>query len=167
MARPILVSSCARASTATETRFRLDYSLAPARAVRVIGLDSAGTKVVRTADREQWHHVRSYSVPAGDLEGSGSGLDLIDVRDGAARSLSGELDGVDSVLMVTSSANGAGAAATIGAACALRGIMTAGLLVTGGDDPEGALTSLRPYARMILVPADVDDLIELLRAIRA
>lgn len=166
MTRPILVNSCARAATAAETRFRLDYPLVPARAVRVIGLDPATGEAVRVAAREQWHHTRFYSVVAATDGGAETGLDLADVPDGAARSLAGELDGVDAVVMVASSGAGAEAAATIGAACALRGIMTAGLLLSGGDS-HSPLTLLRRYARMLLVPADVDDLIELLRAIRA
>lgn len=167
MTRPILLNSCARAATAAETRFRIDYPLVPARAVRVIGLDPAAGEVVRVAARERWHHTRLYSVVAAADGGAETGLDLADVTDGTARSLAGELDGVDAVVMVASSGAGAEAAATIGAACALRGIMTAGLLLSGGANSHSPLTALRPYARMLLVPADVDDLIELLRAIRA
>ncbi len=57
--------------------------------------------------------------------------------------------------------------ATIGAACQVRGIMTAGLVLTPGRLTSDALMALRPSARILLVPADEDDLLELLQAIRA
>ena len=52
-------------------------------------------------------------------------------------------------------------------ACKVRGIMTAGLVVTPGRLTSEALFALRPYARILLVPAEEDDLTELLAAIRA
>ena len=43
----------------------------------------------------------------------------------------------------------------------------AGLVLTPGRLTSDALMALRPYARILLVPAEEDDLLELLRAIRA
>jgi hypothetical protein len=77
------------------------------------------------------------------------------------------IEGADSLVMVTASGEEAEAVATIGAACQVRGIMTAGLVLTPGRLSSDALLALRPYARILLVPAEEDDLIELLRAIRA
>lgn len=133
----------------------------------MIGLDAAGVAAAQVASREQWHSTRLYSLAPNNDGGTASGLDLVEVGDGATRPLTGELDGVDDVIMVASGADGADAAATIGAACVPRGIMTAGLLLTRGAGVERALRALRPYARMLIVPADIDDLVELLRAIRA
>jgi hypothetical protein len=45
--------------------------------------------------------------------------------------------------------------------------MTAGLVLTPGRLTSDALMALRPAARVLMVPADEDDLLELLRAIRA
>jgi hypothetical protein len=45
--------------------------------------------------------------------------------------------------------------------------MTAGLVLADAGAMTAALRALRPHARMLLVPADGDDLIELLRAVRA
>jgi hypothetical protein len=69
--------------------------------------------------------------------------------------------------MVAATGEGSAAAATIGAACHVRGIMTAGLVLTPGRLTSDALMALRPYARILLVPAEEDDLLELLQAIRA
>jgi hypothetical protein len=69
--------------------------------------------------------------------------------------------------MVAASDAGAAAAESIGRACTSRGIMTAGLIL--GDDAHvsRALAALRPHARVLIVPAEEDDLVQLLTALRA
>ncbi|NUR09421.1 MAG: 3-methyl-2-oxobutanoate hydroxymethyltransferase [Nocardioidaceae bacterium] len=157
--RPVLLNSCARAASAAEARFRIDVPIAPSRATRVVALDEESEAAVRRVAEQDWHHARFYSV-------GGEGLELTRV-DGATVPLVDELDGVDATVLVASSDHGAEAAATIGAACTVRGIMTAGLVLTTGASVAAALTALRPHARVLLVPAEEEDLAELLRAIRA
>ena len=159
MTVPSLVSSCARAATAKEAAFRIDYPLAPARATRVIGFDPYAVEVVRSAAGHDWSQAQFYSA-------AGPGLQLVTMA-GESRVLADVLDGVDSLVMVAATGEGAAAVATIGAACQVRGIMTAGLVLTPGRLTSDALMALRPSARVLLVPADEDDLLELLRAIRA
>lgn len=159
MTIPALLSSCARAATAKETAFRIDYPLAPARGTRVVGFDTRATQVVRSAAGHEWGQAQFYSA-------SDPGHQLVTMA-GESRSLAEELDGVDSLVMVTATGDGAETVATIGAACQVRGIMTAGLVLTPGRLMSDALMALRPYARILLVPAEEDDLIELLEAIRA
>lgn len=159
MTVPVLVSSCARAATAKEAAFRIDYPLASARATRVVGFDVHADEVVRSVAGRVWAQARFYSA-------TGAGHQLVTMA-GEARPLAGELDGADSLVMVAATGEHAGAAATIGAACQVRGIMTAGLVLTPGKLTSDALMALRPYARILLVPAEEDDLLELLRAIRA
>jgi hypothetical protein len=152
-------SSCARATTAAEAAFRIDYDLAPARNTRVVALDRDAETVVRAASAEDWGQARFYAAvdPGHDLlRMSGVSAPLVD-----------ELEESTTVVMVSASGENAGAAATIGAACKVRGIMTAGLVLTPGRSDAEALMVLRPYARILLVPAEADDLVELLRAIRA
>ena len=166
MSRPVLLNSCARATTAAEARFRIDYPLAASRDTRVIAFDVGSDEVVRAASTEQWSHARFYTLTSVPEEDPVGGLHLTTV-DGRIVPLVAELEGVDALLMVASSAVGAEAVATIGAACAARGIMTAGLVLTEGLVSGDTLAALRPYARMLLAPADEEDLVELLRAIRA
>ena len=154
-----LVSSCARAATAEESAYRIDYPLAAARNTRVIALDPEAERVVREAAALDWGQAAFYVV-------SDPGHDLVGM-DGANMPLAGELEGSNTVVMVSTTGANAEAAATIGAACKVRGIMTAGLVVTPGEITSDALFTLRPYARILLVPAEDDDLVELLRAIRA
>jgi hypothetical protein len=153
------MSSCARAATAKESAFRIDYPLAPARATRVVGFDAHAAGVVRSIADHDWSQARFYSA-------AGPGLELVTMA-GESRPVADVLDGADSLVMVAATGDGAEAAATIGAACHVRGIMTAGLVLTPGRLTSDALMALRPYARILLVPAEEDDLLELLRAIRA
>jgi hypothetical protein len=156
---PALVSSCARAATAKEAAFRIDYPLAPARATRVVGFDTHAVDVVRSVAGHEWGQAEFYSA-------SDPGHWLVTMA-GESRPLADALDGVDSLVMVAATGEGAQAMATIGAASQVRGIMTAGLALTPGRLTSDALMALRPYARILLVPAEEDDLLELLRAIRA
>jgi hypothetical protein len=156
---PVLVSSCARAATAQEAAFRIDYPLAPARATRVVGFDAHAVDVVKSVARHEWGQARFYSA-------TDPGYQLVTMA-GDSCSLAGALDGAESLVMVAATAERAGAMATIAAACQVRGVMIAGLVLTPGRLTSDALLALRPYARVLLVPAEEDDLIELLRAIRA
>jgi hypothetical protein len=169
MARPILHNSCARATTAAESRFRIDVPIAPCRAARVIGLDDDSVQVVADAAHEPWRTARFYAcddtAEAADLPDPDD-LRLRELDRGGMR-LGDELEGVDVTVMVASNDDGAAAASHIGLACSLRGITTAGLVLGSGSSVAGALASLRPYARVLLVPAEPDDLVHLLTALRA
>jgi hypothetical protein len=159
MTAPGLVSSCARAATTKEAAFRIDYPLPPARSTRVVGFDADAVEVLRAVAGREWNQARFYS--ATDL-----GHRLVTTA-GEPGSLAEVLDGTDSLVMVAATGEGAQAVATIGAACQVRGIMTAGLVLASGRLTSDALVALRPYTRILLVPAEEDDLMELLRAIRA
>ncbi|WP_281689647.1 hypothetical protein [Pseudonocardia thermophila] len=167
---PGLPGSCARAATAAEARYRIQRPIAPARAPRIIALDDGAGEVVRGVAELEWATARFYTWrAAGALHGVSGGTATLD----------DELASADVVVMVATDDAGADAARTIGEACFLRGIMTAGLVIgtginTGiatrggaGETAGRAVAALRPYARVLLPGADVDDLVELLRALRA
>lgn len=157
---PISVSACARAATAEEAAYRIDYPLAYARSTRVVAFDETAEKTVRSVSDGPWGQAQFYTT-------SDSGEELITL-DGERRPMAMEIEHSDSVIMVATNSVVANAAAAVGVACRERSIMTAGLLLLdagalGGD----ALSALRPYARILLVPADEEDLFELLKGIRA
>lgn len=154
-----LVSGCARATTAEEASFRIDYPLAAARNTRVVALDSEAEQIVRRASAGEWSQARFYDA-------TDPGHDLV-TMDGQSVGLAEALEGSNTVVMVSTNGDNTEAAATIGGACRVRGIMTAGLVVTPGQLSSEALWALRPHARILLVPAEEDDLLELLRATRA
>lgn len=165
--RPILLNSCARAATAAEARFRVDVPLVPSRATRVVALDATAAAAVREVAGGPWASARFFTVEPGQETGAAPDDLLLRSLDGGSSALGGELVDVDAVVMVAASDEGAAAASSIGLACTLRGVMTAGLVLVTGTGVTGALTALRPYARVLMVPADADDLAQLLTAIRA
>jgi hypothetical protein len=87
--------------------------------------------------------------------------------DGAESSLLTELDDADVVIMVaTTDADGA-AATIIGAACTVRAIMTAGLVIGDQALVGATVAAVRPHARVLMVSGEPHDVIDLLSALRA
>jgi hypothetical protein len=164
--RPILANSCALAATAAEARFRIDAKPQTPRATSVVALDDGAMVLVRELAGQEWNAARFLGLPDGTPAGEYADLQLRTV-DGEAVRLSDELARADFVMMIATEGGGASAATTIGDACTLRGITTAGLVVgtNGGFGP--ALTALRPHARVLLVTGDERDATELLAAVGA
>lgn len=159
MSIPSPVSNCARAATAQEAAFRIDYPLASARNTRVVALDAGAAEIVRAASTHQWEQAKFYST-------ANAADELVSMA-GEVVPLVGEIVDTNTVIMVATTGVDPEAIATIGAACAVRGIMTAGLVMVSGQLVGAVVGPLRPYTRMLLVPAEPDDLIELLRAMRS
>ncbi len=157
---PLLLSSCARASTAEETRHRVDVPIAPARGARVIALDTGAAAVAERVAGLPWTSARFFSgrCDADGLRLSGIG--------GAPAALSEQLVEADVVVMIATSDAGASCAYEIGRACWERSIMTAGLVLGDGTGAQQAVTALRPHARVLLPSADETDVVELLTALR-
>jgi hypothetical protein len=167
--RPTLLNSCARATSAAEARFRIDIEIAPSRATRVVALDQDSTAVVRRVSEMSWATARFYVWEGVPISANGVSADALELRamDGSTVTLGEELAGVDAAVMVASTDEGAEAASSIGLACSLRGIMTAGLVLSDSSRVSAALSALRPHARVLMVPAEEDDLVQLLTALRA
>src|ERR1700761_2371826 len=93
-----LASSCARAATTAEARFRIDYPDLPRRDSRVIALDdhTAGLARELAAATERWRGghflVFGSALPGGDAQ--------LRTADGADVRLSSELAGADVVGML-------------------------------------------------------------------
>ena len=78
-----------------------------------------------------------------------------------------ELEDADVVVMVATTDADAAAATIIGAACTVRAIMTAGLVIGERSQIGAAVAALRPHARVLMVTGDEHDVIDLLAALRA
>ena len=143
-ARPILASSCARAATADEARFRIDRPIG-GRSALVVALDAGATEVVDRVARQPWRGARflhaSDALP--------------------------DLDDVDAVVMIATPEAEAAVAESLARACGERGIMTAGLVLGEREEAADALARLRPYARNLMVTSDEDDVAAVLTALRA
>ncbi|HWG12942.1 MAG TPA: hypothetical protein VG268_06690 [Streptosporangiaceae bacterium] len=166
--QPTLASSCARAATAAETRFRIDYPDRSRRDSRVIALDERTAGLIQSlaasADRWRGGHFLAFSsvVPAGDDA-------RLRTPDGAEVLLSQELDHADVVVMLAGPTGDTGAsaaaAAVIGDACAARFIMSAGLVLPGGP-VDAVISALRPNAMVLVILQESDDVAEVLSALR-
>jgi hypothetical protein len=174
------LSSCARAATAAETRYRIDKPIAPARAARIFALDDAAAAITRRVARQQWANAKFYVCEAGNsLDGSSnsnghgrpSAADDVLLReiDGSSpppASLQAELAGADVAVVIATQDGGRRSAAAIGRTCSAAGIMTAGIVLGDGSMADDAVAALRPYARVLLLSADESDVFELLTALR-
>ncbi|MEU6702111.1 hypothetical protein [Pseudonocardia sp. NPDC046786] len=172
-ARPILQSSCARATSKEESAYRIDAHFAGRRGGRVVALDDGAATMVRSLSRDGWNAARFFTLR--EERGRGNAGDSADEAlalqrtTGVATDLATELADADVAVMVaTARATGdaAAAAARVGRACARRGVMTAGIVVGATGSSQRIVHSLRPHARVLLVGADPLDVADLLTAIR-
>jgi hypothetical protein len=168
-ARPILGSSCARATSADEMRYRIDRPIRGRRGARIIGLDAGADAIVARISHDPWGHARFFSLaePVGDVGDRGSDSVALRDTDGEMSNLLAELEGADVVIMVATTDADAAAATIIGAACTVRAIMTAGLVIGERARIGAAVAALRPHARVLMVSSDEHDVIDLLTALRA
>jgi hypothetical protein len=167
--RPILGSSCVRATSAAEMRYRIDRPIRGRRGARIIGLDHGADAIVRRIADEPWGHARFFSLvgPVEDVVDRGSDSVALRGTDGAESNLLAELEEADVVIMVATTETDSAAATIIGAACTVRAIMTAGLVIGKRTQVSATVTAIRPHARVLMVSADEHDVVDLLSALRA
>jgi hypothetical protein len=142
--RPILANSCAYAATAEEARFRIDRPIGSRLAV-VVALDDEAAEIVARVAEKPWRGARFLHAGEGSVD----------------------LDDVDVVVMIATAHADAELAAGLAEASFERGIMTAGLILGNRSDVAAAVSTLRPYARNLMVTEDEEDVAEVLTALRA
>lgn len=167
--QPIPVSSCARATTAREMRFRIQRPIAGRRGPRIVALDAGADAIVRGVAAQPWGAARFFTLAAPVPSAVPGGSESIRLRDsdGNAANLLDELADADVVIMIGTVDSDDNAATLIGAACAVRGITTAGLIVGDPGEVGGTVTQLRPHARVLMTTTDEQDVAEVLTALRA
>jgi hypothetical protein len=160
-----LLSSCARAASAEESRFRINRPIAPSRAGRVVALDAGAAEVVARTAQQEWANARFYVCESADDD-----TVLLRTIDGAPATLADELASASVVVMIATGDSGARCAYALGKACWERGIQTAGLVLgdgtTDGTTASAAVAALRPHARVLMPSADEADVVDLLSALR-
>lgn len=169
-----LPSDCARAATAEEARYRVDYPNSKPRASLIVAMDDRAAAITGELETASWNGARFLSLigktrGVQDLDSIPLDLDLR-ASSGAVVRLSDELPGADVVVMIASAGEAREEANVIGNSCAARGIMTTGIIVeagAGAKEVEHTLRSLRPNARMLVVASDADYIREMLTALRA
>ena len=166
--QPTLLSSCARAATAAEARYRISHPGFARRSSRVIALGREAEEAARDLSGRPWnggHFLVFESAVPGDalLRQAGAGGEG---GAGGTALLSEELDGADTVVMIASAGASAEAVSVIGDAAAARGIMSAGLVLPGGGSVSEIVPALRPNAMVLVVLQDAADVPEVLSALR-
>ena len=161
--QPTLLSSCARAATAAEARYRITAPPFTRRSSRVIALDERAAAVVEQMQLagQRWsggHFLVFDSAVPDDA--------LLRRAAGGTALLSEELDGADTVVMVATAQASAEAASIIGDACAARSIMSAGLVVPEAGPVGEVVSALRPNAMVLVLLQDAADVPEVLSALR-
>lgn len=166
--RPILSQSCAQATTAAEYRYRIDRPNSAPRASRIIALDEAASGLVAALAERTWIGARFLTFEdALPIDGEQPPSDArLRAADGTRHRLSDQLVRADVAVMIATSDAGSEAAAVIGAACAERGVMTAGLVVGDQAGTDDAVAVLRPHAMVLVVLDDHDDAADVLTALR-
>jgi hypothetical protein len=160
-------SESARAASASESRFRIDAPIRPARNARIIALDPRAAAVARRIATGPWAAAGFYRCDAAPGE-PGRPEDEVPLRglDGEPAVLADILTDTDVVVVLATDDTGRAQAAAIGRGCGERAVMTAGLVLGDGYEAEDAVAALRPYARVLLLSADESDVFELLTALR-
>jgi len=168
-----MTSESARATSATEARYRIDAPNAQPRTVKVIALDAAAERVVKRIAKGQWRRATFFTSLSDDgvPRGAWSMQAWLGDVAGRAMNLIEEIASADLVVMVAAAGGSPPAASVIGEACALNRVMTTALIVDAREKSDaalaGTLAALRPYAAMLVV-ADGEDYIEaMLEALRA
>jgi hypothetical protein len=157
MTAPLSLSECARAASASESRYRITRPIVPARNARVVALDERAAAVAGRLASGPWAVARFYTcAPGGRLRG----------LDGTPATPADLAIGTDVVVVIATDDSGRDHAAAIGEACRARSVMMAGVVLGDAVDATDAVAALRPYARVLLLSADESDVFDLLTALR-
>lgn len=167
--RPILASSCARAATAKELRYRINREIPGRRGARIIGLDPGADEIVTRIAQLPWGNATFHGLGTPVLQGVLPSTDPLVLRDVAGRqaALADVLTGADVVVMVATTGGRNAAATTIGAAATVRALTVAGLVIGPPELVDATVTALRPHARVLMSSEDEYDVVEVLTALRA
>jgi hypothetical protein len=164
--QPTLLSSCARAATAAEARFRISSPDFAHRSSRVIALDERAAELARSLAGRPWRGGRFLQF--GRLSGRGDepADAVLLAADGTPTLLSAELDGADVAVMLATPGTRAEAASAVGDACAARWIMSVGLVVAAPDEAQDVVAALRPNAMVLVSLRSSQDIAEILSGLR-
>ena len=170
--RPTMLNSCARATTAAEARFRVQYPNSLTRASRIFALDAAAAEAMYAVSEEPWNSARFLTVCKGNVRPDAGGIDDLPLSapNGAKAILSEELDGADVVVLLASNGADSSAAEIIAGEAHRRRIMVVGLALSGEAGQAGldkTVAALRPFASVLVVASDNEFIPAMLSALRA
>lgn len=169
---PTMLGGCAQAATAREAAFRVPYPNAATRSSRIFALDAAAAEAMYVVTEDPWEDAHFLTLVASGTTPADTPPQAVPLShpDGSPADLSQELDGADLVVLLASARADAGAAEVIARACFERSIMCAGLALARGSAPEAlerVVSSMRRFARVLVVAQDDDYIPAMLTALRA
>ncbi len=163
-----MLSECARATTAEESRFRVDYPNSASRRIKVIALDKPAERVVRRLASGDWNSATFMTAVKGSASTS---VDWLSDLAGEALSLIDQMSAADHVATVSTAGESAEEAAIIAEVCNARCIMLTALVIDPASLPDAQLmrtmTPLRAHASMLVVAKGEEYVEAMLTALRA
>lgn len=166
---PTMLSSCARAASAAEARFRVNYPNSLARSVRIFALDAAAAEAMYGVTEDPWNGAHFLTLAATgriDPEMTDAADLPLSHPDGTGADFLAEIEGADTVVLLATSAAVEGAAEVIARECFLRKISCAGLAL-GRGGVERVVNAMRPFTRVLVVAEDADYIAAMLTGLRA
>lgn len=170
---PTLLSSCRLAATTAEARFRVDYPNSKPRTSRIFALDSGAAAAMYEITERPWHGAHFLTViDKGPIDPETTVAEALPLShpDGHKAFLDQEIEGADVVVMISSSGENAGAAEVIAREAYNRKIMLAGLVLAesnSGNADTKVVSTMRPFATVLVVAPDPEFLPAMLTALRA
>lgn len=172
-----MLSQCARATTAKEAAFRVDYPNSARRAVKLVALDDKCVPIVERLLRADAR--RTALLPprpdaqagAGDAHRTVGSIKAA-LSDFASRTktLIAGIDPTDLIVLVATAGEDGQLAAVIGEACRARGVPVTALLLDPGSTSDEALAAslakLRPHTSMLVVARGDEYIEDMLSALR-
>lgn len=170
---PTMLGSCARAATASEARYRVQYPNSGTRHSRIFALDQRAAEAMYGVSEDPWNDAHFLTVATRgkvDPEKTAAADLPLSNPDGTPAQLESELEGADVVVLLATEGDSEGAAEVIARECFHRNIMCAGLAL-GAGQPEATVdkvvNSMRRFARVLVVANDDDYIPAMLTALRA
>ena len=170
---PTLLSSCARAATAAEARFRVQYPNSKTRTSRIFALDAGAAEAMYAISDEPWngaHFLTLVNRTEVDPEATAAGSLPLAHPDGTRADLLDEIEGADVIVLLATTGENEGAAEVIAREAYHRKIMCAGLALASGKSDatvDRAVNSMRRFASVLVVARDNEFIPAMLTALRA
>ena len=170
---PTMLSSCARAATTAEARFRVQYPNSSTRTSRIFALDPAAAEAMYAITGEHLKNAHFLTLATQDNvdpeKTTAADLPLC-YPDGSLANLADEIAPADVVVLLATQGTSEGAAEVIARECFHRNIMCAGIAL-GGGNPQASVSrvvnSMRRFAHVLVVADDADYIPAMLTALRA
>lgn len=170
---PTMLASCARAATAEEARFRVQYPNSRIRASRIFALDPGAAEAMYSITEEPWNGAHfmtlSNAEPVDPERTDAADLPLAH-PDGSPADLTAELEGADVVVLLATRGDNEGAAEVIAREAYHRKILCAGLALAQSQADatvDRVVNSMRRFATVLVVARDNDYVPAMLTALRA